>query len=95
MMPLLGHRYSKITFEEVKDALEGLDLEIVGGLKKRGFTTNDLDVVGNILDVPTFSARLKRMGIRNPIHWCGTRANHSHLQCAYYGVKLALTGRGY
>ena len=38
---------------------------------------------------------LKKQGIKNPIHYCGNKEKHSHLKCAYYGVKLALTKKGY
>ncbi|MCE9541067.1 hypothetical protein K8R03_00730 [Candidatus Kaiserbacteria bacterium] len=95
MMPLLGHKYQKITLEEIRPHLSGLNLDIVGGLSKRGWTLNDVDVVGTKSDIQNLSIRLETRGIRNPIHYCGARLNHSHIQCAYYGVKLALTGRGY
>ena len=95
MMPLLGHTYAKITLEEIEPHLAGLDLDVVGGLKKRGWTLNDVDVVGTKSDIQILSIRLESAAIRNPIHYCGARLNHSHIQCAYYGTKLALTGKGY
>jgi hypothetical protein len=94
-MPLLGHKYPKITFQEIQPHLAGLDLDVVGGLKKRGWTLNDVDVIGTKSDIQIFSIRLESTGIRNPIHYCGTRLNHSHIRCAYYGAKLALTGKGF
>jgi hypothetical protein len=95
MMPLLGHRYKKISLTDVQPHFNDLDLEIVGGLKKRGWTSNDIDVVGTQADIYTLSLRLASENINNPIHYCGERHKHSHVKCAYYGVKLAFTGRGY
>ena len=96
MMPLLGHHYALCHFADVKKDLRGLDLDVVGGLAERGWTTNDVDVIGNRRDIPTLSSRLRTDGIREPVHYCGSKeGRHSHLLCAFHGVKMALTGRGY
>lgn len=95
MMPLLGHHYAKLMYAELAPHLFGLDLVVVGGLKNRGWTLNDIDVRGTKFDVVVLAQRLQNADIRNPIHYCGTYDFHSHISCAYYGVKLALTGRGY
>jgi len=95
MMPFLGHRYSKLLLQDAEKHLGDLDLSIVGGLAKRGWTMNDVDVIGKRAHVALLSERLHASGISNPIHWCGSRDKHSHIQCAYFGVKLAITGKGH
>ncbi len=96
MMPLLAHHYPLCRFGDVKKELRGLDLRIVGGLATRGWTKNDVDVVGERADIPTFESRLRKDGIPEPIHFCGSDDEpHSHLRCALYGIKMALTGKGY
>ncbi len=95
IMPLLGRTYPKINLIDVEPLLVNLDLEIVGGLEEHGYTINDVDVVGKWSDAVLLSSRLQKAGIINPVHYCGDRLKHSHLVCTYYGVKLALTGRGY
>ena len=95
MMPLLGHHYPLCRLAEVRKDMAGLHLRIVGGLARRGWTTNDVDVVGDRIDIPTLSSRLRADNIPEPIHYCGDGIHHSHLKCAYYGVKMALTGKGY
>jgi len=95
LMPLLGHRYPIITLEAVRAHVNGLDLEIGGGLESRGWTSNDVDVNGSKADIEIFDGRLKEAGIVNPIHYCGPLAGHSHALCAFNGIKLALTGKGY
>lgn len=94
-MGLFVHGRSRITFRQVEPCLSGLKLRIVGGLSERGWTDNDIDVIGDRTHVSTFSARLRAVGILNPIHWCGTYEVHSCVSCAYFGIKLVLTGKGY
>lgn len=94
-MPLFGHRYSKLQLADIKRHLIGLDLEVVGGLRRRGWTINDIDVIGDKKDILTLVERLKKNGIQNPVHYCGKPFRHSHIFCAYYGIKLVLTGKGY
>lgn len=94
-MPLLGHHYPRLTLSKPQRCLTRLDLKIVGGLKKRGWTKNDIDVVGDKEDVRALAERLRRAGIKNPVHYCGQRRSHSHFQCIYYGLKLALVHKGY
>ena len=95
MMPLLGHHYPLCRLAQVRKDTRGLDLQVVGGLAERGWTTNDVDVVGNRAYVPKLDARLRADHIKAPIHYCGDGLKHSHLKCAYFGVKMALTGKGY
>ncbi len=57
----MGKQWPKIQIEKVKPSLEGLDLEIVGGLAGRGYTEHDIDVVGNYSDVAIFVKRLKKI----------------------------------
>src|SRR4051812_47825341 len=95
MMPLLGHHYALCRIADVRKDMRGLDLQLVGGLPRRGWTTNDVDVVGNRADAPTLEARLRHDHIAEPVHYCGDGVRHSHLKCAYFGVKMALTGKGY
>ena len=94
-MPLLGHRYPLLALATVEPHTEGLDLSIGGGLRTRGWTYNDVDVNGSRTDAAQLDKRLKKNGIPHPIHYCGPRIGHSHLRCALYGIKLALTGKGY
>ena len=95
MMPLLGHHYPLCRLADVQKDMKGLDLELVGGLPKRGWTTNDVDVVGNRSDAPELEQRLRADNIQEPLHWCGDGIHHSHVRCAYFGIKMALTGKGY
>ena len=94
-MPLLGHNYPKIYLKDVQKSLKGLNLEVVGGLKNRGWTSNDIDVIGEKKDILILAERLKKNKIHNPVHDCGSKDNHSHIRCVYYGIKLALTKKGY
>ena len=94
-MPLLGHRYPRITLPGIQQYTEGLDVVIVGGLQNRGWTCNDIDVLGSKQDAKIFDERLKKNGVMHPVHYCGPLTNHSHVVCAFNGIKLALTGRGY
>lgn len=94
-LPLLGHNYKKITREEVTPFLDGLDLKIVGGLEKRGYTKNDIDLIGEKKDVQILAERLLKVGVVNPLHYCGGEGRHSHLECALNGIKLAFSGKGY
>ena len=94
-MPLLGHNYPKVSFEEVSAHVGDLHLEIVGGLAQRGWSVHDVDVIGQKADVPEFVSQLRARGVVHPVHYCGDGVHHSHLRCALYGIKLAFTGRGY
>lgn len=95
LMPLLGHEYRKLSLAEIVPQTNDLHLEIVGGLAERGWTKHDIDVVGERSNIETFSRRMRAGGIPHPIHYCGDGIHHSHLRCAFNGIKLALTGRGY
>lgn len=96
IMPLLGHHYPLCYYAQVKRDLKGLNLQVVGGLVTRGWTTNDVDVIGDRADAPTLNSRLHQDGIPEPVHYCGRIGEkHSHLKCAYFGIKMALTGKGY
>jgi hypothetical protein len=96
VMPLLGHHYPLCRIRDVNKAVTGLHLQVVGGLTARGWTTNDIDVIGDRGDIGLLAQRLKAQGIVEPIHFCGSdKEPHSHLRCAFYGIKLALTGKGY
>ena len=95
LMPLLGHRYKILLLNEVKKYVKNLDVKIVGGLIKRGWTMHDIDIRGNKKDIAVLAHRLKENNIPNPVHYCGEIDSHSHIECVYYGIKMALTGRGY
>ena len=95
MMPLLGHHYALCRLADVKKDMQGLDLRLVGSLPRRGWTRNDVDVVGNRADAAVLDARLRDDKILEPVHYCGDGIHHSHLRCAYFGIKMALTGKGY
>src|SRR5690348_9203195 len=93
MMPLLGHHYPMCRLADIKKDFHDLDLHVVGGLANRGYTTNDIDVIGDRADIPALVSRLEKDGIQEPIHYCGSEhGKHSHLRCAYFGIKMALTG---
>lgn len=94
-MNLFVYGRSRITLKQIEPHLAGLELRIVGGLSERGWTENDIDVLGERTHAATLSARLRLCGILNPVHWCGTYEAHSCVSCAYFGVKLVLTGKGY
>ena len=88
--------FTRKTLVLSKKDVEGLRLRVVGGLVSRGYTTNDIDVVGEREDIPALVSRLHADGIQEPIHYCGSEhEKHSHLRCAFYGIKMALTGKGY
>ncbi len=95
ILPLLGKHYPMCRLGEVQKDMKGLNLRIVGGLVNRGWTTNDVDVIGERSDVPKLASRLAADHILEPVHFCGDGIHHSHLQCAYYGIKMTLTGKGY
>lgn len=95
ILPLIGKHYPLCRLGDVQKDLRGLGLQVVGGLVNRGWTTNDVDVVGNRADVPELASRLAHDHIAEPVHFCGDGVRHSHLKCAYYGVKMVLTGKGY
>lgn len=95
LMPLLGHSYPRIERESLLPLLTTHNLVLVGGLATRGFTQNDIDVLGEHDDVVAFAEKIRELGIKNPVHHCGTHTHHSHLSCAINGIKLAFTGRGF
>lgn len=83
---LKNHR---LTAEKVSELAKGLSIEIVGGLKSRGWTEHDIDLVGSARDIAIFSKRLKAHRIYNPIHIVGLpHHKHSHFLCLRNGLKL-------
>ena len=94
-LPLLKRTGGYIQCVDIEPLLQDLSLELVGGLVTRGYTTHDIDIIGDKRDIPVFVDRLRQASIPNPIHYCGKKERHSHWQCVYYGLKLAVTGRGY
>lgn len=72
--------------------MRGLNLQIIGGLVRRGWTIHDIDVVGEPDDVRIFSERLRRAGINNPVHYGSKLRKHSHLVCLLDGLKVILQG---
>ncbi len=95
VMPIVCRKSDKIFLEDIKKHVRGIDIRIVGGLSDRGYTHHDIDVVGNKEHLPLFAERLRTNSVRNPIHYCGGFNTHSHLECAFYGLKLVFTGKGY
>jgi len=93
-MPLLGHNYPNITLNQITPHLINLDLKIVGGLKRRGYTKNDIDIIGEKKDIKILAQRLAEVNIRNPLHHCGEKHKHSHFKCTLNGIKLAFSGKG-
>lgn len=90
---LLGKRWSKITIEQVQPHLEGLDLRVVGGLIKRGYTDHDIDVVGYKKDVSKLVMRLTSQKINNLVHYCGpVSGTHSYLPALLYGLLVTFLG---
>ncbi len=73
--------------------MRGLDLELVGGLRNRGWTIHDIDVVGNLKDVSELIKRVRKAGISNPVHFCdkGFR-RHSHIECIKDGLEVLFLG---
>ena len=94
-VPLFGREYSKLNLADAQEHMDGLDIEIVGGLARRGWTTHDIDVVGSRRDVQLLAERLRKHNIPNPVHYFGNRIKHSHLLGIWNGIKLVLTGKGY
>lgn len=94
-LPLFGRGGTRLFQREVEPLLAGLHLALVGGLARRGWTIHDIDVVGEQEDVSVLAERALGAGITHPIHYCGRPNRHSHLECVFFGIKLALTGRGY
>jgi len=95
LMFLLGRNWKKISREEILAQRGILNLEIVGGLKKRGWTSHDIDVIGNKKDVSAFAKRLRKAKINNPVHYCGNAEDHSHILCLWNGLILIVKGIGY
>lgn len=90
---LLGKKWDKITIEEVAPCLEGLNLEIVGGLCYKGYTEHDVDVIGEEKDVPVLVKRLNEKNVNNLVHYCGPRAKgHSHWTALKNGFLVTFFG---
>jgi len=95
-MFILNKKWGRITEKEVILQKEDLNLEIIGGLKNRGWTVHDIDVIGDKRDVNTFAQRLKKAKINNPVHFCGgMNGKHSHISCLWNGFMLIIEGKGY
>ena len=94
-LPLFGREYPKLFYTDIKECFEGLDVSVIGGLKTRGWTSHDIDITGDRESIPVLVERLRHRHIPNPIHFCERKPNHSHLRCAWNGIKLTLTGKGY
>ena len=91
LMFILRRKWEKIQKDEVIYHMRSLDLELVGGLAKRGWTVHDIDIIGNPKDVPVFIQRLKDAKIQNPIHFCDKgEKRHSHIFCLWNGLMLVL-----
>jgi len=65
--------------------MRNLDMELVGGLAKRGWTVHDIDVIGNPKDLTVFVQRLRDAKIKNPIHFCD-RGKKNILTYFVYGM---------
>jgi hypothetical protein len=90
-MFLFRRNWRKIYTHEVITHMRGLNLEIVGGLNYRGWTIHDIDVIGDVNDVPIFIERLEKAGIKNPVHLCDLKLHkHSHILCLVDGLKVIL-----
>ncbi len=94
-MFLFKEKWKSVHKKRLEKYLHNLNLEIVGGLTKRGWTVHDIDVMGNHSKVVIFHQRLKKAGIQNPIHYCGTNKNHSHILCLWNGIRLIFGKNGY
>ncbi|HAJ44404.1 TPA: hypothetical protein DCX62_02070 [Candidatus Azambacteria bacterium] len=94
-MFLLNRKWEKLYKKDLGWHIKDLNIEIVGGLNKRGWTVHDIDVVGNRNDVVIFNDRIRGALIKNPIHYCGSSINHSHLMCLFNGVKLIFGRNGF
>lgn len=88
-------KYNKIEKKEIDALLYDLNLRVVGGLLKKGWTVHDIDIVGSSEDVLKFVERLKKHQITNPVHFCGSDKNHSHFKCLWNGLKILLGGKNY
>ena len=90
---LLGKKYNKVTLEQINPYLTNLNLIIVGGLKKRGHTEHDIDVVGNKQDVTTLIQRLTQNNIHSLVHYCGpSEHKHSHMTALINGFGVIFFG---
>lgn len=92
-MFILGKKWPRLEREQILPFVEGVDLELVGGLKERGWTIHDIDVVGDLRDVPKFVSQVRNAGIKNPVHFCdfGSK-NHSHWLTIKDGLKALFIG---
>ena len=84
---ILGVQWPKLEATQVYPHLEGLELDLVGGLKTRGWTTHDVDVVGSAAAAVELTERLRKAGIRNPVHHCSNAGGHSHFACIRGGLS--------
>lgn len=83
---VLGVKWARLEADQVRPHFEGLDLDLVGGLKTRGWTTHDVDVVGSAEHAAVLAERLRKAGIRNPVHHCSNAGGHSHFACIRGGL---------
>ncbi len=90
---LLGKKYKKITLDQIEPHLSGLNLFIVGGLKNRGYTEHDIDVVGDKKDIKEFIKRLAEINIDSLVHYCGpSQSKHSHMVALVNGFQVTFLG---
>lgn len=93
LMFVLGKQWPKIYTENITPHLSDLDLELVGGLADRGWTIHDIDIIGNIKEVPKFIERIRKAKIKNPVHFCDMGyKKHSHLRVIVNGLKSLFMG---
>lgn len=96
LMRVLNRKWERITIGQVSGKKKNLDLEIVGGLRSRGWTVHDIDVVGDKEDAKVFAKRLRKARVDNPVHFCSiSEENHSHALCLWNGLMLIVRGIGY
>jgi hypothetical protein len=89
---VLRKKWEHLDAGQVRPHLRGLDLELVGGLKTRGWTVHDVDVIGSRSDVLQLVKRLRKAGVRNPVHFCNGYGKHSHVQCIAGGLAALFLG---
>ena len=90
---LLGKKWQRITIDQVEPCFVGLDLALVGGLERRGYTEHDIDVLGNEGDVSVLVERLRAKKINNLVHYCGPiQSRHSHFRALVNGFLVTFLG---
>ena len=90
---LLGKKWQRITMDQVQPCTRGLNLIIVGGLEKRGYTEHDIDILGDEKDISVLVERLKAKKIYNLVHYCGVeKTRHSHLRALINGFLVTFLG---